>query len=137
MNNKKYILSLVACALVFGGVGYAIGAKKESGAQVGTNIERGGGGGNREMLRAGARNLRTNGGLVLGEIVNIDKESITIKSQDGGSKIVFYSSSTEVSKMASGTPSDLLLGKNIMVNGKASPDGSIVADSIQLRGVRQ
>ena len=71
--------------------------------------------------------------MVSGDIISKDAMSITVKLRDGGSKIVFFSDTTEISRFASGSASDLLVGKSVMVNGKTNDDGSVTAQSIQLR----
>lgn len=72
-------------------------------------------------------------GFIAGEIISKDDKSITMKLRDGGSRIVFFSDSTEISKLVEGNLNDLIVGKNISVNGTTNPDGSITARSIQLR----
>ncbi|HYF04956.1 MAG TPA: hypothetical protein VEA59_02180 [Patescibacteria group bacterium] len=72
-------------------------------------------------------------GLTGGEVISKDATSITIKLMDGGSKIVFFGSSTTVGKATMGTLSDITVGSNVMVNGQPNSDGSVTALSIQLR----
>jgi hypothetical protein len=88
------------------------------------------GAGFRGVLGGGQRGSE---GFTAGEIIAKDDTSITVKLQDGGSKIVFLSDSTAISQLIEGTLSDLEIGKNITVNGTANSDGSVTAQIIQLR----
>jgi len=86
-------------------------------------------------LNAGARfrgNINGNG-FITGEIIAKDDKGLTVKLKDGGSKIVFLSESTEITKLVTSTLSDLEIGRNIIINGTANPDGSLTAQMIQLR----
>ena len=76
---------------------------------------------------------RAGGDSAAGEIINKDAGSLTVKLRDGGSKIIFFSDTTQIGKVVSGAPADLEIGKSVMASGKANTDGSISAESIQLR----
>lgn len=82
---------------------------------------------------ANGQRVRMAGGGIAGEIISKDDQSITIKIPDGGSKIILYSDSTQIVKSSSGSKEDLSAGIKIFVNGTASSDGSIAAQSIQIR----
>ena len=73
------------------------------------------------------------GGVVAGEIIAKDEKSVTVKLPDGGSKIVFYSASTEIGKAATTTPDYLNAGQTIVASGTANADGSVNAQNIQVR----
>jgi hypothetical protein len=83
----------------------------------------------------GARGARMGNGGANGEIISKDDASITIKLRDGGSKIVFLSNTTPVSKTASGTPADLIVGAQVNAVGTANSDGSMTAQSVQIRPI--
>ncbi len=79
------------------------------------------------------RGGRNGGGVTAGQILNQDANSITVQLRTGGSIIVFLSGSTQVAKTVDGSSKDLTTGEQVVVNGTANPDGSITAQSIQIR----
>jgi hypothetical protein len=81
--------------------------------------------------RAGAGSGGAN--FTSGEIISADDKSVTVKLPDGGSKIIFFSDSTKITKSAEGSAADLTVGETITANGTANQDGSITAETIQLR----
>ena len=101
-----------------------------------------------QMGVGGGRGARTNGvnggGFANGEVISKDEKSITIKLRDnrqsssaqdgqGGSKIVFFSDSTQIMKTVDGSSKDISIGEQVMATGSANPDGSISAQAIQIR----
>jgi hypothetical protein len=83
----------------------------------------------------GFKNMKNgqNGGFTGGEIISMDDQSMTVKIQDGGSKIVFFSDSAKITKSTDGTIDDLKIGENIIVTGETNQDGSVTAQTIQIR----
>jgi len=67
-----------------------------------------------------------------GEVISKDEKSLTLKMQNGGSKIVFFSDSTKISKTTEGSINDVEVGKTLSVGGKQNSDGSFTAETIQL-----
>ena len=89
-----------------------------------------GAGGNGAMARGQGQN---GGNVISGDVVAKDSQSMTVKMRNGNTSIVFYSPSTSVTKPVSGTINDVNVGSQVFVLGTSNPDGSVVAQSIQLR----
>jgi len=73
------------------------------------------------------------GGFTAGEIISKDATSITIKMQDGSTKIILVTENTQVIKSSSGLLDDLTIGTDITITGATNSDGSITAKSVQIR----
>ncbi|MFA6105640.1 MAG: hypothetical protein WC725_03555 [Patescibacteria group bacterium] len=83
----------------------------------------------------GRTNVGNAGVNITGEILSKTDNTLTIKLRDGGSKIVVFSSSTPVRMFSEASRDQIEVGKNITALGTANSDGSITAQSIQLREV--
>jgi hypothetical protein len=69
---------------------------------------------------------------VAGEIISSDDKSITVKLNDGSSKIVFLSEKTVINKASVASKSDLANGQRVAIFGETNADGSVTAQNIQL-----
>jgi len=148
---KKLIPMLIAVVVIAGGASFYGGmVYGKSQAIKGQAAQRGGGtdrqfanggqfrgaNGTRPGGQAGAAGFtggRNGGGLVNGEILSIDANTMTVKMRDGSTKIVLLAGSTEISRFVAGAASDLAVGETVMVMGQANPDGSVIAQTIQQR----
>lgn len=72
------------------------------------------------------------GGMVMGEIVSQDEKSLTVKIQDGSSKLVILGDSTTYSKTDKIEKAELSTGNQVRVFGTTNSDGSVTAQNIQL-----
>lgn len=126
MKNSIIIAILVAIIVgggaFFGGMKYQQ-SKQRSFFRQGNALQgaRAGLGGNRMGFRP-----------VNGEIISSDDKSITVKLQDGSSKIVIFSDKTTVNKTSESSKSDLKTGEQVVVIGTTNSDGSITAQTISI-----
>jgi hypothetical protein len=134
--SNKHVIIVVVVAVLFGGIGFFGGVKYNQAKAASTKTantqqrQQGSQGG----AFAGRGGQNGNGGVVTGQILSKDDQSMTIQlPNNGGSKIVFYSTSTQISKMAPGASSDLTNGEQVIIMGKANSDGSVTAQTVQIR----
>jgi hypothetical protein len=131
--NNKIISGIIGVVIIAGGAFY--GGMVYGKSSVPT---RGGSGqfvANANSIRGAGARGGMNGGFTIGEIISKDATSITVKMQDGSTKIAFVSTSTQVMKSSVGSLGDLSVGTNVTINGTANSDGSITAQSVQIRPV--
>lgn len=134
--NKAIIVPLVIF-LIAAAAGFFAGTKFQSDKQAkmfqGTRFGNGNPGDMQKRDGIGNTNTQNGfGGGSLGEIISADDKSITIKLQDGSSKIVLLTDSTIINKAVEAVKNDLKVGEKVSVFGAANSDGSITASSIEL-----
>lgn len=127
----NFIITIIICLVIGGAAGFFGGVqyqKSQRGSFAGAG--RGGFGGGQFGQRSGAGNASFR--PVAGEIIGKDANSITVKLQDGSSKIVLVSDKTAINKAATATADDLKTGEQVAAFGTQNSDGSMTAQTIQL-----
>jgi hypothetical protein len=67
-----------------------------------------------------------------GEVTKIDDSSITIKTPNGGSKLIMISDSTTYKQLADSDKSKLQVGSQVIIDGESNSDGSITGKTISI-----
>ena len=134
MLHDKNILAVVAIALVIGlGTGYGIHGLLSPSMKVGGFPGGANGFGGASMNTSKGVSRSPSNGLLTGTVASKDDGSITIDTRDGSSRIVLVTPNTSVSKSATGSLNDVVVGSTIFISGTTNSDGSISASLIQLR----
>ncbi len=137
MNMKK-ILPIIIAVIVTGSVAFYGGMKYQTSKTptglAGANFQKQMFSGQNGQQNGAARRIGGTGGanMAAGEIIARDAQNITVKLQDGGSKIIFFSDSTKITKSANGTINDIEIGQTVMAGGKQNTDGSLTAETLQI-----
>jgi hypothetical protein len=134
-NNSKTIFVTIAIAVLVGAGAFFAGMKYQQSKQPSFgrngNFTANGQGANGQTRGGG----RMGGGQVMGDILSADATSITVKLQDGSSKIVLFNDKTTVNKATEATTADLKTGEKVAVFGQTNTDGSVTATNIQLNPI--
>ncbi|MFA6492540.1 MAG: hypothetical protein WCV58_00095 [Patescibacteria group bacterium] len=130
MKKNFLIIAIVAIIVASGGSFYGGMRYQQAHLKKGFNGQMPPGG---IDARGGNGNNKNGGNFISGSIISKDDESMTIKTQDGSTKVIYLSDSTTIAKSDKGTPSDLAVGQNISADGTSNSDGSIAAKNVQIR----
>lgn len=120
----------VGVAAFFGGMKY-----QESVSQSVRQAGFGNGGMRTVGMRTNGQQNRMGIRPVNGEVLSTDEDSVTVKTMDGGSKIVLYTEKTTVNKASAAAKSDIKTGDKVMIIGTENTDGSMTAQNIQLNPI--
>ena len=136
-NNTVIIIAIISLVLGFGGgylfKNYQVGKMRPNfGSLLPDRQGNGQGLQNVQRPQNGQGPQTGFGSMVMGEIISQDENSITVKIQDGSTKIVILGDSTTYSKSQSIEKTELSTGNQVRVSGNANSDGSITAQNVQL-----
>jgi hypothetical protein len=146
---KKYILPS-SLSVIFLIVGFASGVlyqknqlQRAFGNRVGqfqaSEVMGRGAGRNNQNGQGSGMGLRNGAGsgAIFGEVTKIDDTSFTIKTIDGGSKIVLISDSTAFNKSTTVAKTELKVGSQVRVDGTTDTNtGSVTGKSIEIDPAR-
>ena len=139
-HNNKHIFVMIIVGILIAVVGFVAGVHYKKAQR--PNF------GNQQFMMGGdkqahfgqkmgnfQRGSNLMGRPINGEIISQDDNSITVKLQDGSSKIVILSDKTTINKTSEGSKDDLKSGEKVTAFGKENSDGSITAETISIGGM--
>jgi hypothetical protein len=135
MKKKTNSLAITILVAVLVGAGGFYGGMQYEKSKVGSasNAQFAGAGGRGQGAgRLGQAGRNSFGRPVTGEIISQDASSITVKLQDGSTKIVNLTDKTTINKSSTASKTDLTSGQQVTAFGAANSDGSINAQMVSL-----
>jgi hypothetical protein len=135
--NKSLIVIAILVAIIAAGGGFFAGMKYQQSKSPARGAFFGNGQGARNGMGEGGQTGGRNIGFrpVNGEIISSDDKSITVKLDDGSSKIVMISDKTSINKASEGSKADLKTGEKVAVFGQTNSDGTVIADTVQINPI--
>lgn len=130
MKNKNLVILVSAViaaagAGFYGGMRYQI-AQRVVGRNFGQNVA------NNTQQRPGGLAGRP----IRGEVLSIDKGTMSIKMADGSSKLVLFQDKTEFDKSVTSSPDEIKVGSQVSAFGTPNSDGSTTAQSVQIMPIK-
>jgi len=126
----KTAIWVVLAAVLFGAAGFWGGVTyQKTQATSGFAGRAGGAGGFGGAAGGAGRSNAAN--VATGTVLSQDAQSVTVKTADGGSKTVFISAQTEISKQTVLTATDIKVGDQVAAFGTAA-NGGIDARMVQI-----
>ncbi len=131
---KNNLIITIVLLIVVGAAGFFGGMKYQQNKQPSfqrqfTNQERS------RMAQGQPQTNRQGFRPVNGEIIASDDKSITVKLQDGSSKLILIADKTMINKASEAGKEDLKVGEKVAVFGTENSDGSMIAQNIQLNPI--
>jgi len=128
----KTAIWVVLAAVLFGAAGFWGGVTyQKTQATSGFAGRAGGFGGGGAGFGAGGAGRSNAANVATGTVLSQDAQSVTVKTADGGSKTVFISAQTEISKQTVLTATDIKVGDQVAAFGTAA-NGGIDARMVQI-----
>ncbi len=131
MKNNIALIAILA-VIVGGAAGFFGGVQYQKSQRPSFGQFAGAGGGFGTRGGSGATGARRGGNGAAGTILSVDANSMTVKLNDGSSKIVVLTGTTSINKAAAAAVSDLSVGETVSAFGTTNSDGSITATNIQI-----
>lgn len=131
-QNSNIIIGAVIAVILCSGIAFYAG--QHLGNHAAGNSAYGSAAGNRSFGQGGTAERgapQRFGGATIGSVLSKDQNSLTVKLQNGGSQIVFYSASTSIVKSSPSSIDAVGVGDSVLITGKPNSDGSLSASSIQ------
>ncbi len=136
--TKNNLITTIVIVVVVGALGFYGGMQYQKGQGQGRNFSGGANqgfpNGTNQTRKTGEEGRAMGSRPISGEITSLDEGSITIKTEDGSSKIVIYSTSTKVNQTSEASASDLKVGGQITAIGSEDSQGTVTAQSISIGG---
>ncbi len=134
MKPTTVAIIVIATAAVgfFGGIQY-----QKINGQFGNRQFNRNGGQNQQGAQGGMMRGRNGnfGGRVLGEVIKVEGDTITVKLADESSKIITLTNTTTFSRSTEAKKNEISIGEKISVFGRENEDKTVSAENIQINPI--